>query len=79
MDSLTMTAPTPFPVRGVSARNTPVAHRVTECLDILEASAAALVDNAQEDHQPVPEDLVETWRWELQRIQRLITTAASIH
>ena len=65
----------PFPVRGVSARNTPVAHRVTECLDHLASYAAALADNAMEDGHPVPAELVEAWRWQLQQISRNLTAA----
>lgn len=67
--------PTTFPVHGVTTRNAPVAHRVTECLDHLHSYAAALVDNAMEDGQPVPDDLIEAWRFQIHRIQEAITTA----
>ncbi|MEB3214586.1 MAG: hypothetical protein VKL39_24770 [Leptolyngbyaceae bacterium] len=66
----------PFPVIGVSERQAPVAHRITELLSELAAVAAAAADNAIDEGQPINPELVEAWQHSYRiTFQSLITAA----
>ena len=64
-----------FPVVGVTERQAPVAHRITELLIELDAVAAAAADNATDEQQPINPDLIEAWEFYHRQIIRSLKTA----
>jgi hypothetical protein len=75
----TLVMPNTFPVVGVTTRNAPVAHRVTECLDHLHSYASAMADNAMEEGIPVPHDLAEAWAHRLSQVADAVRAAAFVN
>lgn len=63
----------------VSERQEPVVHSLLHLLDEAKAAAAAISDNAFEDQQPIPKELLISIASELYKIKSFVETAADCY
>jgi hypothetical protein len=61
---------------NISAKQTPVINRLSDTMDHALAYACAIRDNAQDDHQPIPMDLVTSFKADYDKIISALTEAA---
>jgi hypothetical protein len=62
---------------NISVKQTPVINRLHDCMTQALAYAAAIRDNAQDDQQPIPAELVSSFEADYNRLISILTEAAS--
>jgi hypothetical protein len=62
---------------NISAKQQPVINRLHDTMEHALAYAAAVRDNAQDDQQPIPAELVASFAADYERIISILTEAAS--
>lgn len=62
---------------NISVKQTPVINRLHDCMTQALAYAAAIRDNAQDDQQPIPAELVSSFEADYHRLVSILTEAAS--
>jgi len=62
----------------VSTKQQPVIDRLSDITDMALACAAAVMDNATDDGQPIPAELVANFQGDFDRIIDYLTHAASV-
>ena len=62
----------------VSKRQEPVVDYLADLLDEAKATAAAISDNASEEHRAIPTDLLRSFNNDLERIKAHLLTAADV-
>ena len=62
----------------ISAKQSPVITRLSDAMDAAVAYAAAVCDNATDDGQPIPSELVASFQADYDQIITLLTQAASV-
>ena len=62
---------------NISVKQTPVINRLHDCMTQALAYAAAIRDNAQDDQQPIPAELVSSFEADYHRLISILTEAAS--
>jgi len=62
----------------ITAKQQPVLNRLSDTMDHALAYAAAVMDNAKDDGQPIPADLVASFQADYDRIVLYLTEAASL-
>ena len=62
----------------ISKRQEPVVDTLAELLDQAKATAAAISDNAIEEEQSIPMDLLRSFNNDLERIKAQLYTAADV-
>ena len=62
---------------NISVKQTPVINRLHDCMTQAIAYAAAIRDNAQDDQQPIPAELVSSFEADYHRLVSILTEAAS--
>ena len=62
---------------NISAKQQPVINRLHDCMTQALAYAAAIRDNAQDDQQPIPAELVSSFEADYHRLISILTEAAS--
>ena len=62
---------------NIAAKQQPVINRLHDCMTQALAYAAAIRDNAQDDQQPIPAELVASFEADYQRLVSILTEAAS--
>tara|TARA_R100000458_G_scaffold54153_1_gene56963 strand:- start:357 stop:578 length:222 start_codon:yes stop_codon:yes gene_type:complete len=63
----------------ISVRQKPVLNNFSDLLDQAKAVAAAISDNAIEDQQPLPRELLQSFVSDLYQIKAHLETAFEIH
>ncbi len=61
---------------NIPAKQTPVINRLSDAMDHALAYACAIRDNAQDDQQPIPMDLVASFKADYDKIISALTEAA---
>lgn len=61
----------------ISAKQQPVINRLHDAMERALAYAAAVRDNAQDDQQPIPAELVASFAADYDRLIDILTTAAT--
>ena len=61
----------------ISEKQQPVINRLHDCMIQALAYAAAIRDNAQDDQQPIPVELVQSFTADYGRLISILTDAAS--
>jgi len=62
---------------NISAKQQPVINRLHDTMEHALAYAAAIRDNAQDDQQPIPAELVASFAADYERIVSILTDAAT--
>ncbi len=62
---------------NIPAKQQPVINRLHEAMEQALAYAAAIRDNAQDDQQPIPAELVASFAADYERIISILTDAAT--
>lgn len=62
----------------ISAKQQPVINRLSDAMDAALAYATAVMDNATDDGQPIPAELVASFQADYDRILDYLTHAASV-
>ena len=62
---------------NISAKQLPVINRLHDSMEHALAYAAAVHDNAQDDQQPIPAELVASFAADYERIVSILTDAAT--
>jgi hypothetical protein len=62
---------------NISAKQQPVINRLHDAMEQALAYAAAIRDNAQDDQQPIPAELVASFAADYERIISILTDAAT--
>ena len=62
----------------ITAKQSPVINRLSDAMDAAVAYAAAVMDNATDDGQPIPAELVASFQADYDRIILYLTQAASV-
>ncbi len=62
---------------NISAKQQPVINRLHDAMEHALAYAAAIRDNAQDDQQPIPAELVASFAADYNRLVSILTEAAS--
>lgn len=62
---------------NISAKQQPVINRLHDAMEHALAYAAAVRDNAQDDQQPIPAELVASFAADYERIVSILTQAAT--
>lgn len=62
---------------NIPVKQQPVINRLHDCMTQALAYAAAIRDNAQDDQQPIPMDLVTSFEADYHRLISILTEAAS--
>jgi len=62
---------------NIPAKQQPVINRLHDCMTHALAYAAAIRDNAQDDQQPIPAELVASFAADYDRLISILTDAAS--
>lgn len=62
----------------IAAKQQPVITRLSDAMDAAVAYAAAVCDNAIDDGQPIPPELVASFQADYDQIIFLLTQAASV-
>lgn len=62
---------------NISAKQQPVINRLHDAMERALAYAAAVRDNAQDDQQPIPAELVASFAADYERIVSILTEAAT--
>ena len=65
-------------MQPLTIRQEPVVQSLSDTLDIAKAQARAILDNAYEDQQPLPSDLLSSFNNDLCRIQAALETATCV-
>ena len=65
-------------MQPLTIRQEPVAQSLSDTLDLAKAQARAILDNAIEDQQPFPADLLSSFKNDLCRIQAALETATCV-
>lgn len=60
----------------IAAKQQPVINRLHDCMTQALAYAAAIRDNAQDDQQPIPPELVASFAADYERLISILTQAA---
>jgi hypothetical protein len=60
----------------IAAKQQPVINRLHDCMTQALAYAAAIRDNAQDDQQPIPPELVASFAADYERLVSILTQAA---
>lgn len=60
----------------IAAKQQPVINRLHDCMTQALAYAAAIRDNAQDDQQPIPPELVASFAADYERLVLILTQAA---
>jgi hypothetical protein len=63
---------------NISQKQSPVITRLHDCFEQAAAYAAAIRDNAQDDRDPIPAELVSSFAADMERIIQLLTQAATL-
>ena len=63
---------------NISPKQSPVINRLHDCFEHALAYAAAIRDNAQDDQQPIPAELVASFAADMERIIQTLTHAATL-
>jgi len=63
---------------SISERQRPVINRLSDTMEQAVAYAAAVVDNATDERQPIPAELVASFQADYDRIILYLTQAASV-
>ena len=63
---------------NISAKQQPVINRLHDTFALAQSYAAAILDNAQDDQQPIPAELIVSFAADADRIIATLTTAASL-
>jgi len=63
---------------SISERQRPVINRLSDTMEQAVAYAAAVVDNATDERQPIPAELVASFQADYDRIILYLTQAASL-
>lgn len=61
----------------IAAKQQPVINRLHDCMTQALAYAAAIRDNAQDDQQPIPAELVASFAADYEQLVSILTEAAS--
>ena len=62
---------------NISAKQQPVINRLHDAMEHALAYAAAIRDNAQDDQQPIPAELVSSFKADYHRLISILTEAAT--
>ncbi len=62
---------------NITAKQQPVINRLHDTMEHALAYAAAIRDNAQDDQQPIPAELVASFAADYERIVSILTDAAT--
>jgi hypothetical protein len=62
---------------NISAKQQPVINRLHDAMEHALAYAAAIRDNAQDDQQPIPAELVASFAADYERLIFILTDAAT--
>jgi hypothetical protein len=62
---------------NISAKQQPVINRLHDAMEQSLAYAAAIRDNAQDDQQPIPAELVASFEADYHRLVSILTDAAT--
>lgn len=62
---------------NIAAKQQPVINRLHDVMEHALAYAAAIRDNAQDDQQPIPAELVASFAADYERIVSILTDAAT--
>jgi hypothetical protein len=62
---------------NIAAKQQPVINRLHDTMEHALAYAAAIRDNAQDDQQPIPAELVASFAADYERIVSILTDAAT--
>ena len=65
-------------MQPLTVRQEPVVQSLSDTLDLAKAQARAILDNAIEDQQPFPADLLSSFNNDLCRIQAALETATCV-
>lgn len=63
---------------NISAKQSPVINRLSDTMEMALAYAAAVLDNAQADGEPIPTELVASFAADYDSIITHLTQAASV-
>jgi len=63
---------------SITPKQQPVLNRLSDTMDLALAYAAAVMDNATDDRQPIPAELVASFQADYDRIILYLTQAASV-
>ena len=62
---------------NIAAKQQPVINRLHDAMERALAYAAAIRDNAQDDQQPIPAELVSSFEADYHRLVSILTDAAT--
>lgn len=63
---------------NINQKQSPVITRLHDCFVQATAYAAAIRDNAQDDREPIPAELVTSFAVDMERIIEILTQAATL-